>query len=104
MRYLWDADAAIDHLAGHPGAEALHRDSAREGLGIAVVTYIELYEGATGSTDAKAALRGLRTFLRRVPVLPISRRVAERTARLRADLRARNHLIQHRAYDLIVAA
>ena len=104
MKYLWDADGVIDHLTGQPGARALHRDSAREGLAVSIITYIELYEGATRSHDPKEALRSLRTFLRRVTILPVSRRVAEQTARLRADLRARSRPIQHRGYDLIVAA
>ena len=104
MTYLWDADAVIDHLTGQPGARALHRDSAREGLAVSIVTYLELYEGALRSRNPKEALRALKAFLRRVTVLPVSRRVAEQTARLRADLRARHRPVQHRAYDLLVAA
>ena len=104
MRYLWDADAVIDHLTGQLGARALHRTSAREGLAVSIITYIELFEGASRSPDPREALRSLRAFLHRVTILPVSRRVAEETARLRAELRARNRPIQHRAYDLIVAA
>lgn len=104
MRYLWDADAVIDHLTGQAGARTLHRDSAREGLAVSIITYIELYEGASRSHDPKEALRTLRAFLRHMTILPVSRGVAERTARLRAELRARNRPVQHRAFDLIVAA
>ena len=104
MRYLVDADFVIDHFTAQPGAQALLPVLVRGGMGLSIVTFIEVYEGAFRSRDPKRAAQELRTFLRGVSLLPISRAVALRTARLGADLRARNRAIQHRAYDIITAA
>jgi tRNA(fMet)-specific endonuclease VapC len=104
MRYLWDAVGVIDHMTGQAGIRALYPTLAHEGTALSIVTYIELYEGVYRTSNGRQALRSLRAFLRRTSMPPISRHVAEQTARLRADLRARNRPIQHRAYDLIVAA
>src|SRR5207245_1771857 len=47
--------------------------------------------------DPRAAVAGFRTFLRGVTLLPISRCAAQRTARLRDELRARKPPMNHRA-------
>ena len=71
---------------------------------MSIVTVIELYHGVYTSRDPQRAERGLRAFLRDVRILPVTRGVALRTARVRADLQRRGLPFKHRAIDLIVAA
>jgi tRNA(fMet)-specific endonuclease VapC len=104
MKYLLDADATIDHLSGEPGAGALISTLARDDLGLGATTLVELYTGVYRSDDPIAAERELRTFLRTVTILPLTRRVIERAARIRADLLDRNLAIRTRAYDILAAA
>ena len=104
MNYLADADFIIDHFNDLPTARSLLPRLLREGTGVSVITQIELYEGVYRSRNPRQAERDLRAFLRSVALLPITRAVALRTARVRADLRGRGRPIQHRAFDLIIAA
>jgi predicted nucleic acid-binding protein len=104
VSYLLDADAAIDYLAGQPEAAAIIQPLARTELFIAATTLVELYTGVYRDLDPAAAERGLQTFLRAVTILPLSRRVIRRVARLRADLLNRGLSIRPRAYDILAAA
>ena len=65
--------------------------------------YIEILDGVFESRDPVSAQTALRRFLRGVTILPLSRLVAVRTARLRAELRRRKRPINHRALDIIIA-
>lgn len=104
MSYLLDADTVVDYLFNQPGARALLPRLRDAGLAMSIVTYIELYHGVYTSRDPHQAERGLKDFLRDVRILPVTRRVAVRTARIRADLQRRGLPFKHRAIDLIVAA
>lgn len=73
------------------------------GLALSIVTHMELWEGVYGDRDPQAAARRLRTFLRPLTILPFSRRVSQRTARLRRELRQRGRPIQQRALDTLIA-
>src|SRR5579872_1419159 len=104
MRYLLDTDFVIDYLTGRPGARDTLAQLLPHGVAISVVTFSEIFEGIYGSRDPRAATRAFSTFLRGVPVLPLSRSVAKRTARVRLDLRRQSRPITHRALDLVIAA
>jgi tRNA(fMet)-specific endonuclease VapC len=104
MNYLFDADATIDHLSGEPGAAALISTLAKTDLAIAATTLVELYTGVYRSPDPITAERELHAFLQTVTILPFTRRVIARAARLRADLLNRNLAIRTRAYDILAAA
>ncbi len=104
MSYLLDADATIDHFSGEPGVQALISTLAKTDLGLAATTLVELYTGVFRSADPIAAERELRTFLKTVTILPLTRRVIERTARLRVDLLNRNLSVRTRAFDILAAA
>ena len=106
MRYLLDTDFVIDHLTGQQDA---HDTLAQlllngDGVAISIITYSEIYEGIYGSRDPRAAARAFTAFLRGVPVIPITRMVAKRNARLRLELRRRGRPMAHRALDLAIAA
>ncbi|HTE86935.1 MAG TPA: type II toxin-antitoxin system VapC family toxin [Dehalococcoidia bacterium] len=104
MNYLLDADATIDHLSGEPGVAALISTLAKVDLAIAAPTLVELYTGVYRSSDPIRAERELRVFLKSVTILPLTRRVIQRAARLRADLLNRNLSVRTRAYDILAAA
>jgi predicted nucleic acid-binding protein len=105
VRYLLDSDTAIDWLNGTRYAGPLLRALSAEGterLGISLATYGELLAGIPYSRDPRAAERSVRQFLRLVDVLPITRAVMQRFARLKADLAHRGQLIGD--FDTLIAA
>jgi tRNA(fMet)-specific endonuclease VapC len=75
-----------------------------DGFGVSVVKELELWEGVYTGRDPKSAALNLRQFLSGVKVLPVSRLVARRCARIRGELRAQKRPVQHRAFDLLIAA
>lgn len=64
---------------------------------------MELWDGVYGSRDSKRSARELRTFLRRVTILPFSHPVSLRTARLRHEMRSRGLPLSHRLLDILIA-
>jgi predicted nucleic acid-binding protein len=104
VKYLIDTDTVVDYLVGNPDARSLLATLQTEGIAISLVTYTEIYEGIYASRDPTAAERGFRELLRSTTVLPFTRTVAKRTARVRRDLRAKRRPIAHRALDLVIAA
>jgi predicted nucleic acid-binding protein len=104
MRYLLDTDFVIDHLTGQQDARDTLAQLLPDGVAISIITFSEIYEGIHGSRDPRATTRGFTAFLGGVPVLPISRSVAKRNARLRLELRRQGRPITHRALDLLIAA
>lgn len=104
MKYLLDTDWVVDYLVGSSDARSLLLRLQPEGIAISVVTFTEVYEGVYASRDPRRAERGFREFLRLTTVLPFSRTIAKRTARIRRDLRRSRRPITHRALDLVIAA
>ena len=104
MKYIFDADAAIDHFEDQPGAQALVVSLSQDKIALAPTTLVELYTGVYRSTDPLGAERQLREFLRITTVLPLNQRVIRRAARIRADMLAQNLSIRSRAYDILAAA
>ncbi len=102
--YLVDTDWAIDFLTNQQGARRLLPELLNAGAGVSIVTFIELYEGVQRSRNPQQADRDIRTLLQGLTMLPLTRRVALRTAQVRGELRAQKLPVQHRAFDLIVAA
>ncbi|MPZ13625.1 MAG: PIN domain-containing protein [Chloroflexi bacterium] len=103
MTYLIDTDWLVDYLYGNPQARQLLSDLEPDGIAISIVTYLEIYEGIQLSRDPKQAEQAIRSVLRRLQVLPLSRTVAKETARVRAVLRRNKAPLAHRALDLIIA-
>ncbi len=103
MTYLSDATWVIDLLAGQQAAVALHPTLVRAGLALSIITYTELWEGVLFTRrDQRVVERGLREFLRAVTILPYSRRVAQRAARLRGEMRRRGLRVEHRALVVLI--
>ena len=71
IQYLIDSDWAIDHMHRQERVVNRVRELASFGLGISIVSLGELYEGEFNSTDPKAEVRVLRTFLNGVTIIPL---------------------------------
>ena len=104
MPYLIDSDWVIDFLAQESKALQLIEQLAQEGIAISIVTNMEVYQGILRSQDSRTASARFEVLVAAVPVLPFSRAVAERCARLRETLRQQGKRPQQRALDLIIAA
>src|SRR5262245_11272368 len=104
MKYLVDTDVVADALKGITYAADILRRLYPDGVAISMVTYSEIYEGIYGSYDPRQRENDFRAFLRGVTVLPFSRAVARRHARVRRQLRQFKRPVTQRALDLIVAA
>ncbi len=102
MRYLIDSDWLIDAAIGRARAQRTLDRLSSEGLAVSIVAVAEVYEGAFGTPDPRAALAGLRDFLSDFAVLPLTDPIAERFARMRAALRRQGQLIPD--MDLLIAA
>lgn len=100
--YLVDSDYLVDGLIGVPHATQLLERLSGHGLGVSVVSYGEIFEGAFGDPDPAPRLARFRAFLARFPIVPLSDPVMEVFARLRKDLRDRGQLIPD--FDLVIAA
>lgn len=72
-----------------------------EGLYISLITYGEVYEGIYYSRNADASERIFLQFLREIEVLPLSKSIMKRFARIRGQFRAQGNLIADP--DLLIA-
>ena len=103
MSYLADATYVIDFLRGQAHARTVYPTLIQGGLALSIVSHMELWEGVYGDRDPQGAALRLRTFLRPVTILPFTRRVSQRTARLRRQLRVLRRPVEQRALDLLIA-
>ncbi|HVC82759.1 MAG TPA: type II toxin-antitoxin system VapC family toxin [Chloroflexota bacterium] len=104
MKYLIDTDWVIDHIQGDSTATALIASLTPDGIAISIITFLEIYEGIYTSADPKQTERLVRVFIQTVPVLPLSRTVAKRTALVRSELRRKGRSVRQRAFDIVIAA
>jgi len=104
MPYLLDSDWVVDHLADVPAAHDLLDRLSADGIAVSIITYLEAYEGVERSPDRPAAEAKFQTFMRQVPVLPVSRAIARRCAIIRHTLRRQGKRVDRRALDLLIAA
>ncbi len=104
MTYLIDTDWVVDFLSGQETAHDLFSRLMPEGIAISIVTFIEVFEGIEGGRDPGDAERVFRRLLVAADVVGIGRRVARRTARIRLELRRQGRAVNHRAFDLVIAA
>lgn len=102
MTYLIDTDRVADYLNGRREAVDLLLTLAGEGITISLITYGEMYEGIYFGTDPRASEAGFRAFLRLADVLPLNRRIMQRFARIRGDLRRQGRIISDP--DILIAA
>ncbi len=104
MKYLIDTDWVIDHIQGNPTATSLIASLTPDGIAISIITFLEIYEGIYTSANPRQTEQLVRVFLQTVPVLPLNRTVAKRTALVRAELRRKGRSVRQRAFDIVIAA
>jgi tRNA(fMet)-specific endonuclease VapC len=104
VSYLLDSDWVIDMLAEDPDAMDLLDRLAPDGISMSVVTYMEAFQGTLREPDPAAAQAKLSALERDVPILSLSRAVAQRCAAIREGLRQQGRRVNSRALDLIIAA
>lgn len=104
MTYLIDTDWVVDFLSGQETAHDLIARLIPDGIAISIVTFIEVFEGIEGGRDPRDAERVFRQLLVAADVIGIGRRAARRTAQIRLELRRQGRAVNHRAFDLVIAA
>lgn len=100
MSELVDSDWVADWLQGKLPAVKLLTTLATSGLAISLITYGEIYERIYFGRDPKQSERVFRQFLRSVTVLPLTKPIMRRFARIRAQLRQKGLLIPNS--DLLI--
>ena len=93
MKYLVDTDWVAEYLKGRDPAVQTLEAMAPEDLAISLITYGEIYEGIFFGRDPKQSERVFRQFLRSVDVLPLTKPIMRRFARIRGQLRRQGLLI-----------
>jgi predicted nucleic acid-binding protein len=105
MPYLLDSNWVIDYLGGDQAAVNFIDSLVPQGIGISVITYLELYQGIIRQPSPQQSEAQLQAFLlAQIPVFPLTLAVARRCAQLRDDLKKRGKRVSSRALDLIIAA
>ncbi len=102
MRFLADTDVLIDALGGIPSAVQTLADLSSQGIGVSLVSYGELFEGAFGFPEPERAMDDYRQFLTTFALLPVTDKTMAIFARLRSELRRQGALIPD--FDLLIGA
>lgn len=102
MRCLVDADWLIDAAIGRPAAAGTLDRLSGDGLAVSIIAVAELYEGAFGTPDPEATLASFREFLGDYAILPLTDKIIESFARMRAAPRRQGQMIPD--MDLLIAA
>ncbi|HLZ09723.1 MAG TPA: type II toxin-antitoxin system VapC family toxin [Chloroflexota bacterium] len=102
MTHLIDSDWVADWLKGRDDAIQLLSSLRRDAIAISLITFGEICEGIYFSEDPAGHERVFRQFLRSVEVLPLTRPILRRFARIRGELRRRGQLIGDA--DILIAA
>jgi predicted nucleic acid-binding protein len=104
MPYLLDSNWVIDYLGADQSATELIDSLVEAGIGISIITYLEVYQGVLRHPDPRLAEAQLTSLLTWVPLFPLTLAVARRCARVREQLRQQQKRVRARALDLIIAA
>jgi predicted nucleic acid-binding protein len=102
VTYLVDSDWVAEYLKGRSPAFDVLPKLAEEGAAISSITYGEIYDGIYSGRNAVAHERDFTKVLRFIDVVPLTRTIMKRFARLRGSLRRQGLLIPDR--DLLIAA
>ena len=104
MPYLIDSDIVIDRLSEDAQIVQFLSGIAPLGLAIAVVTYMEVYQGIFRVLDPDRLVADLDAFVADAPILPLAPAAARRCAELRHVLDRRDRRVRTRSLDLVTAA
>ena len=101
-RYFLDTDWIIQYLHGHPEVVRRVDELRGEGVGLAVVSLAEVYEGVYYSRNPQESERQFIEFLRGFPVLNIDPETYKLFGRERGRLRTARRMIGD--FDLLIGA
>ena len=104
MPYLIDSDIVIDRLSEDAQIVQFLSGIAPLGLAIAVVTYMEVYQGIFRVLDPDRLAADLDAFVADAPIPPLTPAAARRCAELRQVLDRRDRRVRTRSLDLVTAA
>lgn len=102
MVFLLDSDQIISYLNGRKETVKKIDNLAEEELFTSVINVAEVLEGIYGADKRGQRLLQLNEFLQDIRVLLIDRKVADKFAKIRSDLRERGSLIDN--MDIFIAA
>jgi tRNA(fMet)-specific endonuclease VapC len=93
MSYLLDTDVVANALKGRQRDVDLVKRLSSQDLFISIITYGEIYEGIYFGRNPQNDEKVFQQFLRSVDVIPLSRLIMRRFARIRGQLRKAGALI-----------
>ena len=102
MRYLIDTDYLIDATANNSRAVGTLARLRAHGLGVSIISYGEIFEGAFGEANQVELLHEYHEFLTAYKLLPLEAPIMEHFAHVRSHLRRAGQLIPD--LDLLIAA
>lgn len=102
MRYLVGTDWIIDAFGGQAPAQRILNDLTDDGIGVSIVSFGEVFEGAFSDPDPSKRLALFRAHLDTFQLVPLTPDIMENFARIRAALRSQGLLISE--IDLQIAA
>lgn len=102
MRYLVDTDWLVEYLKGKPHIVSRLNELARQGAGISLITYGEVYEGIYFGRNRARHEAGFLGALRILDLVPLDQSIMEEFAQVRGELRSQGQLIGD--FDILIAA
>ncbi|CAN5580368.1 hypothetical protein BH23CHL4_BH23CHL4_29830 [soil metagenome] len=103
MRYLVDSDWIIDSLDGNETAVQLLARLALDRIGISIMSYAEVYQGAFYSRESENDLQQLKRFLIGKRIVGLDVHIIERFSRIRGAMSPQIRR-QVGDFDLLIAA
>ena len=100
--YIFDTDTAIYWLKGNEQIRNRVLQVGPDNLRITMVTLAELKFGAYNSQRQEQNLSHISDFLRKVKVLPLDEKAADRFGQVKAALRKSGEIIQD--FDILIAS
>ena len=102
MSYLLDSNILIALLANDEETEVLLDRLAGSGVGISVISYMEVSQGFHQKRHEPRAV--FESLVESFALLPVDQATAERCAQIRAHLALRQRSVRPRSLDLLIAA
>lgn len=102
MKYLLDTDICIYWLKGRTAVRDKINEIGQTEIAICVITASELYFGAYNSSKIEKNLITAETFIRSIPVIPLSNNTLKKFGQLKAQLRQAGTSVAD--FDLLIAS
>ena len=102
MTYLVDTDVVIGFLKGKTPEVSLLKTLSPQGISISLITFGEIYEGIFYGRNPEQNEQVFRQFLQDVDVLPLTKLVMRRFAKIRGHLRKSGAILAD--MDLLIGA